>query len=413
MIRFVHTADIHFGVENYGKVDQKTGLNSRFLDFVRSFETCVEHAIREKVDLFIFSGDAYKTAYPTPTQQAELLRLFFSLQQQGIPIVIIVGNHDHPLSFGKMHALEICNTVPLEGIYLFSKPESKVIQTKSGPVQVVGIPWPLKNNLVAKNDHRLKDPGQVASYISEKVGLIIQTLADELDPAIPAVLAGHLTVSTGIFSGSEKRAVFGSDPIFLPSQLAINPFDYVALGHLHRHQNLNKNGYPPVVYSGSIERVDFGERKENKGFCLVSLDETKAWGERCSYEFIELPSRPMIQIEVVLERAQNQTKQLLSELAKHTLDGAILKIVYHIPEGESDRVDLRALQRACLTAAYVASIMPVHKQQEREGRADLNVSMDFQSVIEKYLTFKGDIKFNRDALKKKAFALLKSLEDSP
>jgi len=54
----------------------------------------------------------------------------------------------------------------------------------------------------------------------------------------------------------EKCAVFGSDPIFLPSQLAIEPFDYVALGHLHRHQNLNPKGYPSIVYSGSVERID-------------------------------------------------------------------------------------------------------------------------------------------------------------
>ena len=85
----------------------------------------------------------------------------------------------------------------------------------------------------------------------------IQDFAQKLNPKIPAILCSHLTVSSGIFSGSEKRAVYGNDPVLLPSQLAIEPFDYVALGHLHRYQNLNKDGYPAVVYSGSIERVDF------------------------------------------------------------------------------------------------------------------------------------------------------------
>lgn len=91
-------------------------------------------------------------------------------------------------------------------------------------------------------------------------------MANKLDHSIPAVLASHLTVSTGIFSGSEKRAIYGNDPVLLPSQLAIPPFDYVALGHLHRYQNLNQKGYPAIVYSGSVERVDFGERREDKGF---------------------------------------------------------------------------------------------------------------------------------------------------
>jgi len=274
MIKFFHTADLHFGVENYGKVDSKTGIHSRFLDFIHSFETCIDRAIEEKIDLFLFCGDAYKTAYPSPTHQKQLLRLFFKLQQAGIPIVIIVGNHDHPLSFGKTHALDVFSSVPLKGIYVASKPCVMNVETKSGPVQVVGIPWPLRNNIMTKEDHRFKDPAQIASYISERVGAIIRSFAEELNPEIPALLAAHLTVSNGIFSGSEKCAVFGTDPLFLPSQLAIKPFDYVALGHLHRFQNLNRDGIP-VVYSGSPERIDFGERKENKGFCSVTIDEKK------------------------------------------------------------------------------------------------------------------------------------------
>src|SRR6202030_3232161 len=102
-------------------------------------------------------------------------------------------------------------------------------------------------------------------YISQAVAHIIKDAAEKLDPTVPAVLAGHLTVSSGIFSGSEKRAVYGNDPVLLPSQLAVAPYDYVALGHLHRYQNLNPQGHPAIVYSGSIERIDFGERKEEKG----------------------------------------------------------------------------------------------------------------------------------------------------
>src|SRR5205085_1550264 len=112
--------------------------------------------------------------------------------------------------------------------------------------------------------------------------------AAQLDPATPAVLAGHLTVANGIFSGSEKRAIYGTDPLFLPSELAIAPFDYVALGHLHRYQNLNQDGYPAVVYSGSLERIDFGERKDEKGFCLISIPSKGA----AIHEFIKTPTRP-------------------------------------------------------------------------------------------------------------------------
>lgn len=413
MIKFFHTADTHFGVENYGKVDSKTGIHSRFLDFVKSFERCVDLAIEQQVDLFLFCGDAYKTAYPTPTQQKYFLQLLFKLQQAHIPIVIIVGNHDHPLSFGKSHALDVFSTVPLDNMYVVSKPNSFVVKTKNGPVQIVGIPWPMRHNLVTKQEHRFKDPREIASYISEKVGAIITNFAQKLDPNIPAILAAHLTVSTGLFSGSEKCAVFGSDPIFLPSQLAIEPFDYVALGHLHRHQNLNPKGYPAVVYSGSTERIDFGERKEQKGFCSVTIDEKKEPKKRCSYEFITLPTRPMIQVEVELDAEQNQTKQILAALAKHNLTDAIIKIKYHLPENTSDSVELFEVERACAAASCIASINPIQKQTTRQQRAELSVAMDFGSLIKKYIEFKGDeIGVDATRLEKKAFELHQELEES-
>ena len=415
MIKFFHTADVHFGVENYGKIDQKTGLHSRFLDFIKSFEYVVDQAIKEKIDFFLFAGDAYKTAYPTPTQQKQFMRLLFKLQQVDIPTVIVVGNHDHPLSFGKTHALDLFSTVPLKGLHVFSKPDVLTIKTKNGPVQIVGIPWPLRHNLLTKKDHRLKDAAQITAYISEKVGQIIKSFADKLDPKIPAVLTGHLTVSSGLFSGSEKCAVFGSDPIFLPSQLAVQPFDYVALGHLHRHQNLNPNGYPAIVYSGSTERIDFGERNETKGFCLVSIDENKN-ENRCVYEFLHTPTRPMVQVEVKLVRGKDQTEQIVDKIGEHDIDNAIVKIVYHLDgdhqDGSSpDTVDLFALQRACAAAHCIASIKPVRAQVTRTRRAKLEVSMDFAQLLEKYLESKPELDSNLDNIKQKAFALYQELEN--
>ena len=91
MIRFIHTADIHFGVENYGRVDQHTGIHTRLLDFERALNACIDTAIAHKVDFFLFSGDAYKTAHPTPTQQRLLFRCFLRLYQHNIPLIIIVG----------------------------------------------------------------------------------------------------------------------------------------------------------------------------------------------------------------------------------------------------------------------------------------------------------------------------------
>lgn len=387
MIKFFHTADIHLGVENYGRVDSKTGIHSRLLDFTNRLKILVDRAIKDNIDFFLFAGDAYKTAFPTPTQQKLFMQELLRLQKHGIPVVSVVGNHDLSLSYGKSNALDVLDYLPLSNLYLFSKPEILKLQTKHGFIQIIGIPWPTRNNIITDKKFHLKNSKEITEYLSNTVTQTIANLAEQLDPKIPSILVGHLTVSTGIFSGSEKCAVFGNDPIFLPSQLALPQFDYIALGHLHRFQNLNSKGYPPVVYSGSIERIDFGERKEEKGFCSVTIDETNK-NKRCSFEFIKLKTRPMIQIEVKLNKKQDQTEQILTAIEKHDIKNAIIKIIYHIPDGKKDRVDLQEIQTACSSAISVASILPIRKVAVREQRANLNVNMDIETLLEKYLETK-------------------------
>lgn len=406
MISFIHTADTHLGVENYGKLDSKTGLHTRLLDFQKSFEQVIDFSIKKNVDFFLFCGDAYKTAYPTPTQQKLFLQPLMKLYNAKIPVVIVVGNHDHPLSFGKANSLDVFNSLPLDGFYVLSKPELLELKTKNGIVQIVGIPWPTRNNLITSTEHHLKDSKEITNHLSNAIGKIIQNFASKLDPKNPAILAGHLTVTNGIFSGSEKRAIFGNDPTFLPSQLAVKPFNYVALGHLHRYQNLNSKGDIPIVYSGSTEKIDFGERKEEKGFCFGKIDPST---NKCSYEFIKLKTRPMIQLEIELKSNKDQTKQILEKLANIDINEAILKIIYHIPEDKTDNVDLQEIQRACSKAMQLVSVIPIRKISTREKRICLKVDMNLETMLQKYLETKDDLKLDKEKIIKKAMELYNNL----
>lgn len=388
MIRFIHTADVHFGMENYGRIDPKTGIHSRLLDFERAFNICIDYAIEHNVDFFLFSGDAYKTTNPSPTQQKLFFKSLFRLHEKGIPIVMVIGNHDNPLSFGKSHTLDLFNELPLSGFYVISKPELITLNTKNGPVTILGIPWPTRNTISMHRSHETNSSVQITEYISQAVAHIIQDMSKKIDPNVPAVLAAHLTVSSGIFSGSEKRAIYGTDPILLPSQLALPIFDYVALGHLHRYQNLNENGYPAIVYSGSIERIDFGERKEEKGFCVVSIDQKG----KTTHEFIKVPTRPFIQIDVNLSKDRSQTEQIIDALKEHDLDGAVLKIVYHLSEDQQDTVDLNLLQKECENAWHIVGIIPVRKFEARERRSIASSSSDFTTLLATYFDSKPTLK---------------------
>jgi len=408
MIKILHTADIHIGMENYGRIDPKTGIHSRLLDFHRSLEFCVDIALTEQVDLFLFAGDAYKTATPTPTHQRLFLQSLLRLFEADIPIMMIVGNHDSAVSFGKAHAIEIFGQLPWEGFHVISRPSIHTITTKHGPLNIVGIPWPSRATAALNSTTPYATSDLLAEQISEATSSIIAQLAARLPHDEPAILAGHLTVSSGVFSGSEKRAIYGSDPVFLPSQLARDPFDYVALGHLHRYQNLNQSGYPALVYAGSIDRIDFGERHDTKGCCLVTIQRKGA----VTHRFIPTPIRPFFQIDVSLKPNSDQTEQILAQIHATELHNAVVKIVYHVSPEVHDKVNLNVIQEACASAHFLAGIIPIRPTPHARRRVSVHQDMHYTQLLQTYFTAKPELAPHQERLMQKAAELIEAYESS-
>lgn len=93
-MKIVHFADLHLGVENYGHINPENGLSSRLEDFLAALDELVDYAINQKVDLVLFCGDAYKTREPSQTQQREFALRIRRLSEGGVPLFLIIGNHD-------------------------------------------------------------------------------------------------------------------------------------------------------------------------------------------------------------------------------------------------------------------------------------------------------------------------------
>ena len=265
-IKIIHTADLHLGVETYGRVDPASGLSSRFADFLAALDQLVDYALEEQADLVLICGDAYKSRSPSQTQQRELARRNNRLATNNIPVFILVGNHDLPNAVGRATSTEIFDTLAVKNVYVSSRPEIISIETTHGPVQIASLPWLRRGALLAqlsKDDVSGLSFEELNRKIEEILTTIISRHAESLDPKIPAILAAHIWVA-GSKLGSERAITIGQEQTLLLSNVANPAFDYIALGHIHKHQVLSEK--PPVVYAGSLERLDFGESQDENGF---------------------------------------------------------------------------------------------------------------------------------------------------
>jgi len=301
-LKILHFADLHLGVESYGRIDPATGLSSRLLDFLSTLDQVVDFTLENKIDLVLFCGDAYKSREPSQTQQREFAKRIRQLSSSGIPVFLLIGNHDLPNAVGRATSTEIFDTLAVKNVYVSNHPDIYHIPTQSGIVQIASLPWLRRSALLARlsrEETKNLDFEQINQRLQQILTNIITANAVKIDPALPSILAAHVWVS-GARIGSERLMTIGQEPALLLSNMANPAFDYIALGHIHRRQVMHLN--PPVVYAGSLERLDFGEEEDDKGFYMVEIEPDKETGKRrVAFDFHPVTARRFLTINVSID----------------------------------------------------------------------------------------------------------------
>ncbi|MBN1178984.1 MAG: exonuclease SbcCD subunit D [Anaerolineae bacterium] len=383
-IRLLHFADLHIGIENYGGIDPATGINQRVLDFLRRLDEVIDYGLAHEVDLVIFAGDAYKTRNPSPTYQRAFARRVKRLADAGVPVVLLVGNHDLPTMTQKASSIDIFRTLEVPNVIVGRVEEIHRIDTRRGPLQVATVPYPVRQRLLTHDDYQGLSIEELDRALQGIIAQTIQALTQQVDPAIPAVLAAHLSVSEATY-GSERSVMIGRDAVVLKSVLADPVWDYVALGHIHKHQSLNGSAYPALVYSGSLERIDFGEEKEAKGFCWVEV----ARGET-AWQFVEVAARPFVTVRADLRGAEEPLLALQQAVASYDLTDAVVRVILTLDEGQEKLVGDRDIRTLLNDARFIGGI---NREVERAARVRLGAlspeEMTPMELLKLYLDTKG------------------------
>ena len=168
-MKLLHFSDLHIGVENYGRADPETGLSTRLLDFLAAFDELVDFAVETRVDAVLFAGDAYKSRDPSQTHQREFARRIARLASQDIPVYLVTGNHDLPSVSGRATALEIFPTLAVERVFVADRLSTITMPTRSGPLQVVGLPWIRRSAFLTRDDTRNLTLDQITERLQERL----------------------------------------------------------------------------------------------------------------------------------------------------------------------------------------------------------------------------------------------------
>lgn len=374
-IKILHFADAHIDMANYGRHDPETGLPIRVVDFLKALDQIIEHALSEAVDLVIFAGDAYRDRNPQPTFQRAWGQRIMRLTQAGIPTVLLVGNHDVARATNRAHTLEEFRTLGVNGVFVADRIELITAEALKLPIQIVTIPWVSRSALMSRQDTTGMSVTEVYDMIAELVSLQVQKLLEAADPDLPLVVTAHASIDGATF-GSERTVMLGHEVVLSQGLVRDPRIDYVALGHIHKHQDLNAGHHPPIVYPGSIERIDFGEVREKKGFVLAEVTKGKT-----KWRFVELRTRPFRDYRPETPTADTFMQDVLRQLPDpEAVEGAICRVQLEYPRDWEALIDEAAIARHFEKA--LSFQLQKHRLTEKRARLGDTVAVDQLSPLE-------------------------------
>jgi exonuclease SbcD len=290
--------------------------------------------------MVIFAGDAYKDRSPAPTFQREWGKRIIRLSQAKIPTLLLVGNHDLSPAVGRAHAIQEFDTLQVPFVKVLDKPQFlSPADLWDVPAQVIAMPWVSRSGLMANLEMSAADTSEVFSSLEARISDLVEGWIEEADPTLPLILTAHASVEGATF-GAERMVMLGSDLVLPTALVKDRRLDYVAMGHIHKPQDVNEGNHPPVIYPGSIERVDFGEAKDDKFYIIAEVERGST---RVEWKKID-GTRPFLEGRAVLRSSENVTEVLKSALPKK-MSGAIVRLIVEYPREFDALIDESALRK--------------------------------------------------------------------
>ncbi|MCX4473676.1 exonuclease SbcCD subunit D [Micromonospora sp. NBC_01655] len=267
-MKILHTSDWHVGKVLKGQ--------SRAEEHKQVLAGVIDVARQEQPDLVIVAGDLYDTAAPTPEATRLVTRALTALRRTGADVLAIGGNHDNGQALDALRPWAEAAGITLRG-GVRENPDEHVIDgvTAGGERwRVAALPFLSQRYAVRAVEMYELTAAEATQTYADHLGRVLGRLTEGFtEPDRVHLVTAHLTVVGAATGGGERDAhtVLG---YAVPATVFPGTAHYVALGHLHRSQQVS--GPCPIRYSGSPLAVDFGEQENVPSVTIVEVTATSA-----------------------------------------------------------------------------------------------------------------------------------------
>jgi DNA repair protein SbcD/Mre11 len=358
-MRILHTSDWHVGKVLKGR--------GRHDEHIRVLAQVVEIARAERPDLVIVAGDLYDTAAPTADATRVVTRALTALHSTGAQVVAIGGNHDNGPALDALRPWSEAAGIVVRGAVRDKADELLITgETADGERwQLVTLPFLSQRYAIRAAEMYELTAAEATQTYADHIARLIERLSDKFDqPGVINLLTAHLTVVGATTGGGEREAhtVMG---YAVPATVFPRNAHYVALGHLHRSQQIIAPC--PTRYSGSPLAVDFGEEENVPSVAIVDVGVDKAARVR------DVPITSAIALRTV--------RGTLEQLATVNLPEAWLRVLVR----EKPRVGLREDVQELLPNALEVRIDPEMLPQRAGERAAQRAGRSPRELFGDYL----------------------------
>ena len=256
-MKLIHIADTHLGLAAFSRLDPESGMNLREKQIYDNFLKAIDEIIRQKPDALIHAGDLFDTVKPKTKAYTTVLEALERLDEAGIPVVIIAGNH----SMTKTRY----TTSPYEVLTYHKSAFTAAYKFRYEKIELGDTVYHLIPNMLRVEDYR--------------------TAFDEIEISDKHV---NVLVTHGLATQIKDKRLATVAEHELDSTILSEKFDYIALGHYHRQCRITDNAW----YSGSTEYLTYGEIKDEKGGLVVDPG-------RHEVQPLVLPKTPMADLGTI------------------------------------------------------------------------------------------------------------------